>query len=1655
MILEDYNMNEKIGLSNIRIEHNHWMYPTVTMDIIDVNGHGLNGMENINNYSNNKQIRKGNSLFESFFTMPYPLFKLTVKGYLGESITYHLTVENVKIKLNDSVGNFTLNVKFIGSIYGELSDIPMHFLILAPYLIGKKSDIGTLSHGGTMYTLKELNNKLKNYTIKANNYLNESEGLNLNSQKNETFIKKSKLEDLLNKVSNLEQTFKNDAKTLQNNKFTHDAGEVRINAPYWDTEEDKKYKYVWIPYYTVGITYLTESQEDEGNIAVGRNYIERYKYLKLLYDYIKPKINEINDEINTLISNAGVKYEILEEGDELVAEKNEDWEKKHPNQYYRFVGYYFNKNVIEVIRNELKNCDTEIQNIEKNLSSNLSNLLSNSLGFPFSVGNFMEIICGHLKCFYDLMNDTCTKIKKQESKRKYNINNVIINGKKNSVGNATIPPFPSITNGNEELWFDEVGLSHFCERELVVNTYNTILEWSLNELKEAHDASWQERLSYVPSEGFPTLYGDMSETQRKNPYEGVNSIEDIVNVFKKRSIVRTITCNDSLNIDGNISDKLFGELEALTVLKSISNKDNLIENLANPDYTNSDLDEQFLNSLKGLGNKIDLTKFYPVLVYSEYSNKSWSEFSETPNTDKASVVPNFLTDEYYGDEQILFNDKVYFEDDKIPVNSSNQTLRENASKFDIDVDEYEKILPDKGNYPWYEGWMPRNSAHISEGEEMKELLVNEYTMDGRLFGLCHVTETSDKFVCKDFIYPQNLGFSTFVSTVLGKDLKGYRLGNISFDVGWRGICGFEGAGSENSASTDIIPFSKFMINDFQDAIKNFKKEVAIIKFMESLTGTGFLKECGDGPLGFKRIHPLVMATYGARCKVYKEVYDKKYNEIVSNQDLSDDTKKSELFKSRKNLKDVTGVKYYQAYSDFADKAIAYWDHVSETYYNDIKQFNGKDKDMWKFTDERSVRLKKILKNDNPINVFAIANKTLRSSPNFDKETHEGYVTDSVLSAVDVENLKGDRLFYKIDATASFHKKLTDLCKQRSEDLKKIKSQQSQLQVNANKNDIYKAIYKTYKQLYDRWKVGTKPARFDYNNMRIVNHFYEDISQQFMVNILDFDIYKGITLDENDISVISYIYEMFASFGFQTIMLPSNIGNEDISTIFKVIPYNGFKLDDRPTLVSVYAQYESEKIYDNEYENNDGIDYTNFTVSKGGANQIFGVTYGYDKQTIFNRIEVGSDKPKVTAHSIKAQMNISELGNPETAKTGMQFNNKLYPVYTNNSYECRVSMIGCAQMFPTLLFMLNNVPLFKGIYLITSVSHDIRGNVMTTSFSGTKVTWKRPKFVFQSGLNALYSAPSDDSSDNSSGNISGEWKLASEADKQKAAADKRGIIDLKNIPQGATDEYTGGYTLKDTYIVINPGHGYTQKHSGKQSSLFEYGNASGVFEEYQDNDGNLSDVYQSIDQYTKESVVDEQNYKTRLREYWLNRKMSLALKEELIKLGVPGEHIVFERNDVDSKYADSAGSSNKMESYYSKDKKAIVISMHHNASGNGSFNNTKYWCVFAQYPTYIHNEGDYVNIKNPEASFNIAKSLIKEMQNSGIVELGKIQSNPKVYTYKKSHSHPLSNVNNCPTIMIEGGFYTNLDMVKWYAKSTNRTKIAKVYAQGIVNFLNDN
>lgn len=133
----DHELVEGLGVTNVNISFESWYTPTITINFIDVHGSALWGREEA--IHDNGEITSDN-LLGVFFTQPYPLFRLQVKGFLGHDVTYQLSVSNFKGRYNSQTGNFEATVQFIGYSYSLLTDIPLKCLSYVSELsyVGKK-----------------------------------------------------------------------------------------------------------------------------------------------------------------------------------------------------------------------------------------------------------------------------------------------------------------------------------------------------------------------------------------------------------------------------------------------------------------------------------------------------------------------------------------------------------------------------------------------------------------------------------------------------------------------------------------------------------------------------------------------------------------------------------------------------------------------------------------------------------------------------------------------------------------------------------------------------------------------------------------------------------------------------------------------------------------------------------------------------------------------------------------------------------------------------------------------------------------------------------------------------------------------------------------------------------------------------------------------------------------------------------------------------------------------------------------------------------------------------------------------------------------------------------------------------------------------------
>ena len=128
---------EGLGVESVQISYESWYTPTVVIKFVDVRGSALFGREEAIHLDEKLQAE---NVFGAFFTMPYPLFRLQVKGFLGKPVTYQLTCSNFKGEFNSQTGNFEAVATFLGYSWSLLTDIPFTYLVAAPYSTYKGKD---------------------------------------------------------------------------------------------------------------------------------------------------------------------------------------------------------------------------------------------------------------------------------------------------------------------------------------------------------------------------------------------------------------------------------------------------------------------------------------------------------------------------------------------------------------------------------------------------------------------------------------------------------------------------------------------------------------------------------------------------------------------------------------------------------------------------------------------------------------------------------------------------------------------------------------------------------------------------------------------------------------------------------------------------------------------------------------------------------------------------------------------------------------------------------------------------------------------------------------------------------------------------------------------------------------------------------------------------------------------------------------------------------------------------------------------------------------------------------------------------------------------------------------------------------------------------
>ena len=334
--------------------------------------------------------------------------------------------------------------------------------------------------------------------------------------------------------------------------------------------------------------------------------------------------------------------------------------------------------------------------------------------------------------------------------------------------------------------------------------------------------------------------------------------------------------------------------------------------------------------------------------------------------------------------------------------------------------------------------------------------------------------------------------------------------------------------------------------------------------------------------------------------------------------------------------------------------------------------------------------------------------------------------------------------------------------------------------NSIDDDMIKLnLYRSVASIYNKWVAGTNDALVNgcggdiaNNNLnkeaalhhrgsstphfidsfRFLDRSFNNIGDDFYLNPLD--VFNKIVGNYNQ-SFFDVANATLIKNNFNFIALPTFLNFNDpkqMKTMFTPFTYKDVAGGDYaagPSFVCVYVGQSStnldlgtnsnypddgitiESDCEGNYIGGAPVDFTGERSEDGSLSiPLFLVKYGQQNQSFFKDIKLDQREFAETAESLEIIEDISLTGDKRKPNYNGQ---NLFNVYQTRSYSAEVEMMGNAMIQPMMYFQLDNIPMFRGAYLIMKVSHTINAHQMTTKFKGSRVKRTKTPLIDKSTL----------------------------------------------------------------------------------------------------------------------------------------------------------------------------------------------------------------------------------------------------------------------------------------------------------------------------------
>lgn len=1346
---------ELFGIKSIDVSFDVQFFPQVTIEFTDIRGHSLmSPVEESYTVNKGKMAEEAaGDFFKSIFHFPYPMFSLQLKGFYGPSVSFDLAISEFNSSFDSNTGDFNITVKFIGHMYGLYADIPTSYVLTSPYfdfngaITDAKKDNnyesingtywkqkvnegifvfpnydsdGTVSGGEAIPTYLEFLSKYAALITpnqeKLNNIVGDLDSLSGLREMKQLKDKKSTLLETIDAYMSYKQEIESIGVTSEKgNHVLLCLTDVNLKRYLGDKSEKlKRVKDKAIELGKIGYSEIGEKLLEN----IGRyKKINEEKFFICLVEgkYIfcddKPKDEVIKSygikekkDIDRTINNTlktfankikNSSFYIWENENSTGYPQNITWNELNMDKEAE------DKNIINIIEKAKDAIDNKINNIKLNVGEDVLIHTKKILGFLPTAENIYRMLFAHLDTFTNSINTAVTSIN-PNSKTRSSILSLNMNDEYRTdvkYGN-TVPPFPMVAKKNNSNQYELVypgEIDSFINEpeirlvEMIFNNVKLFTNKYHEALKELEIAevmeSGRDEVNLPIIDFIPLLYTDFFRTG--NPYQDVfkycssddydQKVKSLLGLFAMRIAGYAYTTESSGR------STIRGRVEAFNFYKAFPNLDyNLINKLNSYQFSDffSALHDDSSNDIFPKNNKlIDENGYYKLL-----DNRT-SKCNIKNNSTKILIMPKSLQDINNLnniDELNILSDK----NDDGGINTCyNGKINNTLRIFPLYGENYNKvmaIIKDK--------WLESDKLG---GDKRREDFFEDYNLYNILIGEVK-NENIDYII--NFLRDKDYSFES------AKDLLMDNIGSNKLPYG-------------NKNDRNLT--SKRIVNNYYSrSCKPLTTPIETDSLM-ALLKIGCALSCKE--IALFSLSAVGISDYDYNLDKY-DFYPFSVNPI--------DFKLSWTNLSIKLTKDQ---------ADNLKQLFTEW------LTGDIKEYKFL-KDVASFCE-----LVNYAKND----AHKLFEEALNKLSNYNVITFKIGLNEDGKSKIDRSSFENSFTKFKDVLKELYHYNENSIIDSIAE------SKDKDVLDTTTNLEIKKSIYYTLKNFYDKWfctrniedfrlpiikskkrdnmgpitsPKSENPREFD--RMEFVDSYLTDISETMMI---DMNSIKSVIDDTLNINGSTTLFETMHNIASKNrcLFLTVPVFNSDIEKVFKTyqifdgshnVNVNGSKYvvlfpGDNSKILNLGASSDYlDDSFDiaNQWTNEITIDGKMVTAKSGYNFQAFGVTYGMQNQNFFKSININMDNPTPTDYSIANVLKLAEGGKNGDQNTSVFLNNSLYPTLANRTYTCSVEMLGNAAITPLMYFQLNNIPMFRGAYVITNVSHKITPGNFTTTFTGVRI-----------------------------------------------------------------------------------------------------------------------------------------------------------------------------------------------------------------------------------------------------------------------------------------------------------------------------------------------